>query len=340
MKKQMTIYDVAKELNLAPSTISKALNNGNISAKTKAKVLEYVKMTGYVTATSARILKAKHSWMIGVVFSEELNIGLEHPFFSSVLQNFKNYIEKKGYELSFIVQQLGHNKMSYLDWCRNKKVDGVLIVVGDANDKGIIELINSEIKCVSTDIVNEGIYSIRSDNQQGIKLAIDYLLKIGHKRIGMVAGPQTSYSFTERLIAFREIMAEKKLSLEESLLVVSRGFGYTSGYNAARELLERDQEMPDALVVGSDDIAFGVIRGIESMGYRVPEDISVIGFDDINTSRLFTPALTTIRQNKKEIGETAGKILINLIHQKDDKYHKEIKIPVELIIRDSVIKRE
>lgn len=339
MKKKKTIYDVAKELNLAPSTISKALNNGNISAETKAKVLEYVKKTGYVTATSARILKAKYSWMIGVVFSEELNIGLEHPFFSSVLQNFKNYVEKEGYELSFIVQQLGHNKMSYLDWCRNKKVDGVIIVVGDANDKGIIELIKSEIKCVSTDIVNEGIHSIRSDNPQGIKLAIDYLVETGHKRIGMVAGPQTSYAFTERLIAFREVMAEKKLDLQENLLVVSAGFGYTSGYNAARELLARDQEIPDALVVGSDDIAFGVIRGIESMGYKVPDDISVIGFDDISTARLFTPALTTIRQNKKEIGETAGRILIDLIHKKADKYQKETKIPVELIIRDSVKKR-
>lgn len=337
--KKKTIYDVAKELNLAPSTISKALNNGNISSETRAKVLDYVKKTGYVTATSARILKAKYSWTIGVVFSEELNIGLEHPFFASVFQNFKNYVEKKGYELSFIVQQLGQNKMSYLDWCRNKKVDGVIIVVGDANDKGIIELINSEIKCVSTDIVNEKIHSIRSDNRQGIELSVNYLLETGHKRIGMVAGPQTASAFTERLVAFREIMKEKKLVLPEDLLIVSEGFGYTSGFNAARNLISRLQEKPDALIVGSDDISFGVIRGIESMGYKVPDDISVIGFDDISTSRLFTPALTTIRQNKKQIGETAGRILIDLIHQKGDKYPKENKIPVDLIVRESVKNR-
>jgi LacI family transcriptional regulator len=336
--KQTTIYDVAKELNLAPSTISKALNNGSVSPETKNKVLEYVRKTGYVTAASARILKAKNSWMIGVVFSEELNIGLEHPFFSSVLQNFKNFVEKKGYELSFIVQQLGLNKMSYLDWCRNKKVDGVIVVVGDGNDKGIIELINSNIKCVSTDIVNDKIYSIRSDNVQGIKDSIDYLLSTGHKRIAKIAGPQTSFSFTERLIAFRKVMKEKGQTLPEGYISLSEGFGYTGGYNAARTLLSRHQDKPDAIIVGSDDIAFGAIRGIESMGFKVPEDISVIGFDDISTSRLYTPALTTIRQDKKEIGEMAGKILIDLISNKGQSYQKETKIPIKLIIRDSVKK--
>ena len=88
-----------------------------------------------MTATSARILKAKYSWTIGVVFRKNSTSGFEHPFFSSVLQNFKTYVEKWGYELSFIVQQLGQNKLSYLDWCRNKKIDGVIIVVGDANDR-------------------------------------------------------------------------------------------------------------------------------------------------------------------------------------------------------------
>lgn len=339
-KKKKTIYDVAKALNLAPSTISKALNNGAVSSKTKARVLDYVKKTGYVTATSARILKAKYSWTIGVVFSEELNIGLEHPFFSSVLQNFKTYVEKWGYELSFIVQQLGQNKLSYLDWCRNKKIDGVIIVVGDANDRGIIELIESEIKCVSTDIVNDNIHSVRSDNRQGIELSVEYLLETGHGRLGMVAGPQTSSAFTERLIAFREIMKEKNLPLPEEYLIVSEGFGYTSGFNAARKLLGSLTVKPDALLVGSDDISFGVIRGIESLGFRVPEDISVIGFDDISTSRLFTPALTTIRQNKKAIGETAGKILIDLIREKGHKHPRETKIPVNLIVRDSVKMRK
>ena len=155
----------------------------------------------------------------------------------------------------------------------------------------------------------------------------------------MVAGPQTSSAFTERLIAFREIMKEKS-PLPEEYLIVSEGFGYTSGFNAARKLLGSLTVKPDALLVGSDDISFGVIRGIESLGFRVPEDISVIGFDDISTSRLFTPALTTIRQNKKAIGETAGKILIDLIREKGHKHPRETKIPVNLIVRDSVKMRK
>lgn len=335
----MTIYDVAKTMRLAPSTISKVLNNsGSVSDKTREKVLEYVKNIGYVGATNARILKARYSWTIGVVFSEEQNIGLEHPFFSSVLQHFKEYVEKNGYELSFIVQQLGINKMSYFDWCHNKKVDGVLIVVGDVNDKGIIELVQSNIKCVSTDMVSDELYSVRSDNYQGIELSIDHLLGVGLTKIAMIPGPQTSASFTERLLAFREIMAKKNLTLTEDMICISEGFGYTSGFNASRKLLNQSMEIPQAIIVGSDDIAFGVIRGIESLGYQVPSDISVIGFDDINTSRLFTPALTTIRQNKCEIGEKAAQILLDLIYDRVDGYQYETKIPVELVIRDSVKK--
>jgi LacI family transcriptional regulator len=334
-----TIYDVAKDLHLAPSTISKALNNnGSISDITRKKILEYVKETGYVTATNARILKAKFSWTIGVVFSEEMNIGLEHQFFSSVLQNFKNYVEKRGYELSFIVQQLGNNKMSYLDWCHNKKVDGVLIVAGNINDKGLVELVQSEIKCVSTDLVFNELHNIRSDNYQGVELAINYLVENNHKKIAVVNGPESSYSFKERLLAYYDVLKKKNLQIRDEYVSHSLGFGYTSGYNAARAMLENLVDFPTAIIVASDDIAFGVIRGVESFGYKVPEDISVIGFDDISTSRLFTPALTTIKQNRQEIGEKAGEILIGLISEKKDEYNYQTKIPVELVIRDSVSK--
>lgn len=335
--KKITIYDVAKALKVAPSTISKALNNtGSVSKETRKKILQYVKETGYVTATNARILKAKHSWMIGAIFSEELNIGLEHPFFSSVLQHFKAYIENAGYELSFIVQRLGQHRMSYLDWCRNKKVDGVIIVSGDTNDQGLIELVESDIKCVSTDMVKNNLYSIRSDNYEGIEMALDYLLKLGYRKIATIPGPVSSFSFYERLMAFNDYMRRKHVPVKSEYIVQSEGFGFTSGYNAARKMLSQTAEPPAAIIAGSDDISFGVIRGIESMGFRVPDDISVIGFDDISTSRLFTPALTTIRQNKKIIGETAGKILIDLIHNRGNDYPKKTLIPVDLVIRSSV----
>ena len=334
MKK--TIYDIAKELNLAPSTISKVLNNtGSVSEATRERVLKHVKASGYVAASNARILKSKYSYTIGVIFSEESNIGLEHPFFSSVLQNFKVEMEKYGYELVFIVTKLGNNEMTYLEWCRNKKVDGVLIVVGDANEENLINLGKSEIPCVSTDLVMDGVYTVISDNHEGIVKQVDYCQSMGFTQIAMIPGPLTSKAFLSRFESFEQLMKERNLPYDSSHVSVAESFGYTSGYNAARYLLEHTNTSFDAVLVGSDDIAVGVIRGLESMGKRVPEDISVIGFDDINLARHYTPSLTTIRQDRAMIGQTAAHVLKDLIQQPEISHPQVTKIQVDLILRDS-----
>ena len=334
MKK--TIYDIAKELDLAPSTISKVLNNtGSVSQKTRARVQSHVKRVGYVATSNARILKSKKSWTIGIVFSDESEIGLEHPFFSSVLQSFKVYVEKKGYEIVFIVSYIGENKMSYLQWCRNKKVDGVLIVIGDINDKNIIELVNSEIPCVSTDISMNQLHSVYSDNESGMVQAFDYAEQLGFDKIAVIPGPLSAKAYLERFEAYEKLMAERNLSIRPGYIALARSYGFTSGFEAVTEMLEQVEELPEIILAGSDDIALGVIRGIEAKGYHVPNDISVIGFDDIHFAKHYTPALTTIRQDKTEIGVRSAQVLLDLIEQKDEIHPVITKIPVSLIVRDS-----
>ncbi len=334
MKK--TIYDVAKAMSLSPGTISKIIhNNGNVSHETRERVLKYIKEIGYVADTSARILKSKHSWTIGIVFADISLIGLEHPFFASIIQNFKNYVEKQGYEIVFIVNRLGENEMTYLQWCRNKKVDGVLIVSGNINNKNIIELVESDIPSVSTDIIMENLNSVLSNDYEGVKLGIDYAIEKGFNKIACITGPLTTRAFSERLSAFDHIMKEKKLPLIENYFQEAESFGFTSGYNATTKMLDSVTEIPEIILSFSDDLAFGVIRAIESKGYRVPEDISVIGFDDIQFSKHFTPSLTTIRQNKEEIAETAAKILLAVIQGKTEKRNIIKRVPVDLVIRNS-----
>lgn len=335
MKK--TIKDVAKELNLAPSTISKVVNNkGRVSQETRERVLKHVKESGYVAASNARILKSKISFTIGVIFSDISLVGLEHPFFSSILQAFKTYVEAEGYEIVFIVGKIGDNELTYLQWCNNKKVDGVLIVMGNINNPNIIEIVNSEIPVVSTDIVMPNIHSIISDNEMGIKLALDYAEKQRYKTIGIIPGPLTSRGFSERYQVFtREIEDRKTLTCKESHIVFAEGFGFNSGYNAAIKLIETNKELPEVVLVGSDDLAFGAIRAFESKGLHIPNDVSIIGFDDINFSELFTPALTTIRQNRKVIGERAAKKLLALIEHNGNPMESIEKIPVEFVVRNS-----
>lgn len=334
MKK--TIYDVAKDMNLSPGTISKILHNkGNVSQKTRERVLAYVKEIGFVADSSARILKAKRSSTLGIVFSDIAEFGLEHPFFSSVLQHFKNYVEKNGYEIVFIVNRIGQQELSYLRWCKVKKVDGVLIVTGNINKPNIIELVNSDIPSVSVDITMENLTTVISDDTMGIKLGLDYAIKSGLKRFGCVSGPYTSRAYNERFMVFKKTVEENNLIFNEEYCSEAESYGFTGGYKATEEIIKNNEIMPDFLFAFSDELAFGVIRCLEDNGYKVPEDISVIGFDDVYFAKLFSPKLTTIRQNKKEIGEVAAQTLLDIIENQKAPISPVKCIPVELVVRDS-----
>ncbi len=337
MTKKRTIYDIATELELAPGTISKVLNHtGNVSTKTRERVLAYIKQVGYVPTSSARMLKSKRTYTIGVVFTEESAIGLEHSFFSSILQSFKSYVENEGYELSFIVRKLGKNHLTYYEWCMNKRVDGVYIVVGDFNDQGLHEILQSGIPAVSTDMFLPGLHTVVSDNDQGIKISMEYIRDtLKKKHVAMVAGPDTSKAFVERLISFRKYVQEFNFETTEQDIVLSESFGFTGGFNAVRQLMKQVAKQPEVILAASDDIALGIIKGLTSMGIKIPEEIQVIGFDDIAFAKHFTPSLTTISQDRKLLGETAAKMLIQLIESPEDEIDEIIMLPVQLIERDS-----
>jgi LacI family transcriptional regulator len=336
MKK--TIYDVAKDMNLSPGTISKILHSkGNVSLKTRERVLTYVKEIGFVADSSARILKAKHSFTIGIVFSDIAHFGLEHPFFSSVLQHFKNYIERYGYEIVFIVNRIGEQELSYLKWCKVKKVDGVLIVTGNINKPNVIELVNSDIPSVSTDIQMENLFSVMSDDEAGIKLGLEYAISSGLSRFGCISGPLTSRAYYERLAAFQRVLNSHGKVFNESYFEEANSYGFTGGYNATKELITNNKVIPDFIFAFSDELAFGVIRCLQDNGYNVPNDVSVIGFDDVYFAKHFTPSLTTIRQDKQRIGEVAASKLLDIIEGKQFPEVLVERIPVSLVVRDSTI---
>ncbi len=333
---KLTIYDIAEALELAPSTISKVINNkGKVSKETRARVLEYIKEVGYVPASSARMLKSERTYQIGIVFSEDLQIGLEHSFFSSILQHFKNYVEARGYELSFIVQRLGDHHLSYYEWCINKRVDGVYIVVGDYNDKGILELADKDIPVVSTDILIDGVKTVISNNKQGIYLSLDYFFeKAKIKKVGMIYGPLRSKAFKERYDAFYEYFKEHNLTPYEPSIIESKSFGFTSGYNACLELIKRNA-LAEGIIVGSDEIATGVIKCLHDHNIKIPDEVQIIGFDDVVFARYITPSLTTIRQDRVKMGELAAKNLLYMIENKTTNIKDREVVNVTLVERET-----
>jgi DNA-binding LacI/PurR family transcriptional regulator len=334
-----TIVDIAKELNLSPGTISKIVNGtGRISSETRERVLKYVESSGYVAMSNARILSAKKSWTIGVIYSDISLVGFEHPFFSRILQSFKREVEKQGYEIVLIVSKLGNHQLTYLEWCRNKKVDGVFIVMGNINNPNIKEVVASDYPCVSADIVMPNLTSIISDDYMGMTIGIDHAISLGMKHIGVITGPLSTRSFYNRLEFYREIMDKKGMTYEESDIIVGDGYGFETGERVA-ELISKMDHRPEIYLVFSDVIAFGVIRGLMSRGIRVPEDISIVGYDDIDFAKHYEPKLTTIRQSTIEIGRQSALKLLDAIEHQTPKNQIIHKIPVELIDRETTLKK-
>ena len=247
-----TIVSVAKDLGLAPSTVSKAINNtGHISEATRKRVLDYVNEIGFVPNSSARILKSRRSYLIGLIYSDISLEGLEHPFFAGILQSFNNTVQEKGYETAFAATKIGNRTLSYLEWCKNKQVDGVLIVSGNINNEMIKQLVKSDIPCVSTDILMNKLTTVISDNNQGMETIMDYTLN-RFNDVYYVSGPHTSYAFNERLLKYIDVMHKHD---KEAIFEVSGGFNLEHGEEAAERILRRG--MPDCIVCGSDILAIG-----------------------------------------------------------------------------------
>lgn len=328
-----TIYDISKATGFSPTTVSKALNNyPDVSEKTKQIILKKASEMGYIPNSHARILTTKKSWTIGILFDEKLNVGIKHPFFNAIIESFKKNVEMKGYDLLFISKDIGKNPITYLDHCKIRGVDGVIIITSDPKNEQIQEIINSDFPCVLVDNESDVASSVYSDNLRGCYLAVEYLYSLGHRKIAHIYGSQETFAGKIRYEGF--INALKRLNLEkiDEYLVDGGYFSFDGGYRAMKKILEID-DRPTAVFVSGDLMAFGAINAAKEEGLRIPEDISIIGYDDLEMCRYFTPRLTTIRQNTELIGEQAANILIDAIDKKIAR--TSVIVPVELIIRDS-----
>lgn len=335
-KMAKTIYDISKELNVAPSTVSKALNGrSGISDNTRKKILDYANKVRYYANSNASKLKTKKSFSIGVVYSEDLDIGLEHNFFSSVLQSFKTYVESQGYEITFVISNLGNRKISYHDFCRQKNIDGVFIVTSLYEDPHLQELVESGIACVSTDIYYKNLFTVISDNMDGARQAVEYFYQTGHTKIGHITESHFSPAAAERYQGFVDTMNALNLPVEEKNIIATDYYSFDEGYKAGKKFLELE-DYPTAVFVAADIIAMGFIKALKDGGRKVPEDVSVIGFDDLEFAALFEPSLSTIRQDTKLLGKKAALKLLELMDKKIEKRQVVEKIPVELVVRDSV----
>ncbi|MBM7704536.1 LacI family DNA-binding transcriptional regulator [Metabacillus iocasae] len=330
----ITIYDVAKKAGFSSTTVSKALNNySDVSEKTKQQILRVAAEMGYLPNAHAQSLSTKKSWTIGVMFSEANEVGMKHPFFNGVIESFRKYVEREGYDLIFASRNLRNRDISYLEHFQYRAVDGIVVICSDSKDAQVREMINSTLPITVIDRMDPGCSVIHSDNVAGSSLAVHYLYSLGHTKIAHIAGDSKTDAGAARIRGYKDAMKQLHLPIPEEYLINGGLFSIKEGKHAMEQLLSL-RDRPTAVFAAGDHMAIGAIEAVKEKGLSVPEDISIIGFDDIEMSSYITPKLTTIKQDTHLIGERAAKMLLNQITKKKKMIHSEV-IPVELIIRDS-----
>jgi DNA-binding LacI/PurR family transcriptional regulator len=331
-----TIYEIAKIAGVSPTTVSKVINNyPDVSDKTRAKIQKILNEENFLPNAQAQFLSTKRTWTFGIVYFEDLGVGLNHPFFSGVIEAFKKQADKHGYSLLFGSKNDRLKNDTFLEYFKYRCVDGIAIICTDPNDKETLELIESDFPIVVIDMFNKNTATVTSDSLEGCKLAVNYLYNLGHRRIAHISGASNSDNWPSTIRKKGYIKAMEKLNLKilDGYIADGINFDVTGGYSAMKELLKL-KERPTAVFAACDKIAIGAINAVKEAGLSVPEDISIMGFDDIEIAKYITPRLTTIRQNCDEIGKTAVDLLVEQINQKAKLRINKI-IPVELMERDS-----
>jgi LacI family transcriptional regulator len=336
MKKRPTITDVAREAGVSIASISYFLNGkGGVGAETRERIEQAIAKLGYIPDISARSLANRRSRLIGVVIpqlEEGSRLVFANPFYASILSSIEHEARDRGFHI--IVSGVSADE-SYLELARRRNLEGI-IIIGMYPDGFYEDLKRSEIPIVLVDSVCEDhdFDDVVIDDRKGGSLAADYLLERGHTRIAMLAGfPAPGGVHAERITGFRDAL--KKAGADDD---PSRIIDVTVGFDAGRLAAEKVVSLfrsGGAVFAAADVLAIGLIKGLKEKGFRVPEDYSVIGFDDLDISRWITPGLTTVGQDI--IGK--GAIAVRLVAERIEGApagRQRLVLPVHMVERESV----
>lgn len=325
-----TIKDVAALAGISYTTVSHVVNKTRpVSEEVRIKVEAAIKTLDYVPSAVARSLKAKTTATIGLLVPNSLN-----PYFAELARGIEDYCERNGYCVILCNSDDNPDKQrSYLRVLLEKRIDG-LIVASAGGDSGLVQgLAGVRTPMVIVDRGLEGVDAdlVRIDHEYGAYLATRHLLELGHREIATISGPATTSVAQMRLAGFCRALKDAGLEVPAQRMVES-DFTSTGGYNAAATLLESNP--PSAIFAANDMIGIGVLRAAAERNIRVPTELSVIGFDDIQMSRYVYPALTTVGQSILQLGEMAAGVLLRRIAKPDLTIEQRIVTP-SIVIRES-----
>lgn len=333
--KTSTLQDVARVARVSTATVSRTLSNPNVvSESTRTRVSEAVKVTGYRINRAARSLRTQRAHSVLVLLPD-----LANPFFSRILEGISRHLSQKGYSMLIAstrqVHDSGERLIDYLD---DARADGMIILDGglEADVIDVLENASQAQRILFACEWVEGAQfpSVRCENHEGTRIAVRHLHGLGHRKIAHVTGPFGNVLMHARKDAFVAEIASLGL-VQNPEWIIAGDFTLAAGCSAAQlwiAMLDR----PTAVFCASDQLAIGFISELSRHGFKVPTDVSVMGFDDIDLAEQFIPSLTSIKQDRLLIGETAAQMLMERIERPDAVCdERSAVLPVSLVARDS-----
>ncbi|WP_018248260.1 LacI family DNA-binding transcriptional regulator [Orenia marismortui] len=330
----VTIYDVAELAEVGIGTVSRVLNNSaRVSKETRNKVLEVIKKLNYQPNAMARGLALQKTASIGILISN-----FTSHFFMEVLKGVQQGLKKYNMDLVLYTVSAGDfyditRKENYIDRILSeRRVDGVLAITMQMTEEEINKFKSVKVPLVLVNDLQESNSSVFVDDIEGAKEAVNYLISLSHERIAFINGCMDCRQGKQRLRGFKEALKEANIEIDDNLIKIG-DFNEESGYNLMKEILEETKEnLPTAIFTASDIQAIGALKAIKEAGYSVPDDFSLIGYDNIELSKHLD--LTTIAQPMSEMGELGVEMLMKSINSQQNEIIKRELVP-NLVVRDS-----
>lgn len=326
-----TMKQVAEKARVSTTTVSHVINNTRVvSEDARERVLAVINELRYIPSAVARSLKNDKTHTLGMMIPNNSN-----PYFAEIIQGIEDESFKLGYNIILCNSYDDPKKQTaYTRVLMEKRIDG-LILVSSGSDEELNQLLNDEgIPKVLVDREVPGLIAdfIEADHEQGGYLATKYLIDLGHRNIACVAGPQNLLLSSDRVHGYRRALQEAGIPLRDEFLTYS-DFTSEGGFNAMQQLLALPQR-PSAIFLSNDLMAIGGLCAAQQAGVRIPEQLSIMGYDDIALASFSTPRLTTIAQPKYEIGVLTAQVMVARIRNAELPWRREM-LQTKLVIRQS-----
>jgi DNA-binding LacI/PurR family transcriptional regulator len=336
MTRRITTFDIAREAGVSRTTVSHILNDQpgvHLSAKTKARVLETARRLGYVPNSAAQMLVTGRSQSIGLVFPRGDLLAID-AFIPTMIRGLNEVCRARGYRLVMEVLRELSDDQAYLKLANSKRVDSLIIINPRRGDRALEKVLKSKFPVLVAG-TSEGSWKNTIATQEGAasRQATTHLISLGHRRIAHISHASLDYiSALRRLEGYRAALNAAGLPYEQAL-VTQADFSFASGYRAMQDILA-EHTRPTALFAGNDTVAIGAMLAIREAGLSVPDDIAVVGYDDVPSAAFACPPLTTVRTHAYEHGRLFAEAAIRLMNQERIGSQQDA-LPLELVIRDS-----